>query len=308
MKVILLNGRAANARAVTLNSRSLLIGAAAVALLIGTGFGIGYGAARWTAGAGGVTEVDSLARSVQAQRTELEAARRAAMDQINALALRMGELQANVIRLNALGRRVTEVAQLGDGEFDFESPPGLGGPEEGAEGPAYGQVADLVTELDTLDRQLRGQEQQLLALQTLLSHRSVRDRSQPRGRPVQSGWISSYFGRRTDPFTGKAAQHRGMDFAGLRNTEIVAVGAGVVTWSGKRSGFGNLVEINHGNGYVTRYGHNQANLVAVGDYVKPGQAIALMGSSGRSTGPHLHFEVLLNGRAVNPLKYIHENT
>ncbi len=307
MKIILLNGRAANARAVSLNSRVMLLGVAATALLMGAGFGIGYGAARWSAGAGGAIEVEALARSVKAQRAELESARRTAMDQINALALRLGELQANVIRLNALGRRVTEVARLADGEFDFESPPALGGPEEHAEGPAYGQVADLVTELDSLDRQLRGQEQQLLALQTLLSHRSVRDRSQPRGRPVRSGWISSYFGRRTDPFTGKASQHRGMDFAGLRNTEIVAVGAGVVTWSGKRSGFGNLVEINHGNGYVTRYGHNEANLVAAGDYVKPGQAIALMGSSGRSTGPHLHFEVLLNGRAVNPLKYIREN-
>ena len=103
---------------------------------------------------------------------------------------------------------------------------------------------------------------------------------------------------------GKKAFHQGIDFAGKKGSEIVAVASGVVTWSGKRDGFGYLVEVNHGNGLVTRYAHNQKNLVKVGDAVKKGQVIALMGSSGRATGPHVHFEVLRNGRSVNPIKYV----
>ncbi|UCE89604.1 MAG: M23 family metallopeptidase, partial [Pseudomonadota bacterium] len=127
----------------------------------------------------------------------------------------------------------------------------------------------------------------------------------PAGRPVKRGWLSSYFGKRTDPFTGRRVHHAGVDFAGKLGSDVVAVAAGVVTYSGKRYGYGNLVEIDHGNGYSTRYGHNRENLVKVGDTLKKGHLIAKMGSSGRSTGPHVHFEVLLNGRAVNPKKYVH---
>ncbi len=123
-------------------------------------------------------------------------------------------------------------------------------------------------------------------------------------RPVQGGWVSSGFGRRTDPFTGRPAAHLGVDFAGLRNSAIVASGAGVVTHSGPHRGYGNLVEIDHGGGYVSRYGHNASNLVAVGDRVKAGQVIALMGSTGRATGNHLHFEILRDGRPVNPARLV----
>jgi murein DD-endopeptidase MepM/ murein hydrolase activator NlpD len=125
---------------------------------------------------------------------------------------------------------------------------------------------------------------------------------------VSSGWISSYFGKRTDPFTGKPANHTGMDFAGKLGDEVVAVGDGVVTWSADRYGYGIMVEVNHGNGYFTRYAHNAENLVAVGDEVKKGQAVALMGKTGRATGPNLHFEVLKNGRRVNPVNFIRESS
>jgi murein DD-endopeptidase MepM/ murein hydrolase activator NlpD len=123
-------------------------------------------------------------------------------------------------------------------------------------------------------------------------------------RPVWGGWISSHYGQRTDPFTGRPAIHRGLDFAGLDNSAILAVAPGVVTWSGRQRGYGNLIEIDHGHGWITRYGHNAANLVAVGDYVKPGQTIALMGSTGRATGTHLHFEVLYRGRHQNPARFV----
>jgi murein DD-endopeptidase MepM/ murein hydrolase activator NlpD len=130
------------------------------------------------------------------------------------------------------------------------------------------------------------------------------DLSRPVLRPVAGGWISSGFGRRKDPFTGRPALHAGVDFAGLPNSAIVAAGAGVVTRAGRHRGYGNLIEVDHGNGYVSRYGHNASNLVAPGEYVKAGQVIALMGSTGRSTGSHLHFEVLQDGHPVNPVRLI----
>jgi len=123
-------------------------------------------------------------------------------------------------------------------------------------------------------------------------------------RPVVGGWVSSHYGKRTDPFTGDPAVHRGLDFAGPLNSVILAVAPGVVTWSGPLRGYGNLIEIDHGNGWVTRYGHNSSNYVSLGDYVKPGQTIALMGATGRATGTHLHFEVLYQGRHMNPARFV----
>lgn len=127
-------------------------------------------------------------------------------------------------------------------------------------------------------------------------------------RPVVGGWVSSRFGQRPDPFTGMPAAHRGLDFAGLDNSMILAVAPGVVTWSGRQRGYGNLIEIDHGQGWVTRYGHNAFNLVRPGDYVKPGQTIALMGATGRATGTHLHFEVLYRGRHQNPARFMPRDT
>ena len=137
--------------------------------------------------------------------------------------------------------------------------------------------------------------------------RSITERVMPSGRPVEEGWLSSTYGKRSDPFTGKPDFHPGLDFAGRKGSEVVAVADGVVIWSGPRGGYGNMVEIDHGHGYVTRYGHNEKNLVKVGDTVKKGQEIALMGSTGHSTGPHVHFEVLHNGKTVNPARFISRN-
>ena len=124
------------------------------------------------------------------------------------------------------------------------------------------------------------------------------------GQPVEKGWISSHFGQRTDPFTGKPAMHNGMDFAGREGSSIIAVAAGVVTWAGHQSGYGNLVEVSHGDGFVTRYAHNKQNLVEAGAIVRKGDTIALMGSSGRSTGAHVHYEVYKHGRPVDPSSYV----
>jgi murein DD-endopeptidase MepM/ murein hydrolase activator NlpD len=163
---------------------------------------------------------------------------------------------------------------------------------------------DFGSVIASLDKQLSSREEQLAVLEEVIMNRQLRSKSKPRGRPITKGWTSSYFGKRADPFTGKIAMHKGMDFAGKEGSNIVAVANGVVTWAGDRYGYGNLVEINHGNGYTTRYGHNAKLLVKAGDSVEKGQVISKMGSTGRSTGPHVHFEVLKNDRQINPAKFV----
>jgi murein DD-endopeptidase MepM/ murein hydrolase activator NlpD len=213
-------------------------------------------------------------------------------------------MNAHVVRLDALGTRLTQMAGLKDGEFDFTSAPSLGGPEEPLADTESLQINGVVGALDVLDEQLADRSRQLTVLEDLLINRKLRDEVRPGGRPVTQGYVSSQFGTRTDPFTGRRAFHKGVDFAGREGAEVVAVASGVVIWSGERYGYGQLVEINHGNGYVTRYAHNVDNLVAVGDTVRRGQVIARMGDTGRATGPNLHFEVLLNDKPVDPLTYV----
>lgn len=244
------------------------------------------------------------AERIQEQDAQLEHARQQADSKLAALTLRVAELQARLVRIDALGERLTSMAKLDNGEFDFGQPPALGGPELEAAGdsftpPEFSQV------IDDLAQQIESRQHQLETLEALLANRKLESDVFIAGRPITKGWMSSRFGRRTDPFTGKIAWHSGVDFAGKDGADIIAVAAGVVTWSGERNGYGNMVEINHGKGFTTRYAHNKENLVKVGDVVKKGQIIALMGTSGRSTGHHVHFEVYKNGRAVDPSSYIH---
>jgi len=247
--------------------------------------------------------MSSWQQEMLTQREEIAGIQRKARENMDALALRLAELQAKVIRLDALGERLTEVADLDKGEFDFSSKPAVGGPAM-ASAPEAIPLPDFVQSLESLSRQLDDRAEQLGLLETMLMSRNLQEAVFPAGRPIKRGWISSYYGMRTDPFTGRRERHKGMDFAGKAGSEVIAVGAGVVTWAGSRYGYGNLVEVNHGNGYVTRYGHNEKILVHVGDAVKKGQTLAQMGSTGRSTGPHVHFEVRYKGETVDPKKYI----
>ena len=237
------------------------------------------------------------------QQHDISEAKRAAEENLNALAVRLGKMQAHVIRLDALGQRLTRMAGLDKGEFDFAADPGQGGPETPTETKPM-DVPDFVSMLDELSTQLDDRGRQLNVLESLMMNRKLQSEVFPTGRPINHGWISSEYGMRTDPFNGKREFHSGMDLAGKLGTKVHAVASGVVTWAGDRYGYGKLVEINHGNGYVTRYGHNEKVLVKVGETVKKGQIISLMGSTGRSTGPHVHFEVILNGHTVNPRKYV----
>lgn len=241
-----------------------------------------------------------LAR-IDVQSAEVSKARVYTEEQINALRIRLAELQARLTRLDALGERLVDVASLDQGEFDFSVPPAVGGPESE---PLDYTPPDFIYVLDELAAQIDNREQQLRVLNSLLGDRKIQAETFVAGRPIDRGWMSSRYGYRNDPFSGKLAWHDGVDFAGRDGSNIVAVASGVVTWAGPRYGYGELVEINHGNGYVTRYAHCKQILVNVGDVVKKSDVVALMGSTGRSTGPHVHFEVHFNGKSVDPAKYI----
>ena len=241
------------------------------------------------------------------QQQDLELVRQGTQDQVDAVMLRLAELQGRMTRLDALGERLTAKVNLNDGEFDFSEVPALGGPHEVSGADADHRVT-LLDAIEQLADQIDDREQQLDLLDALIANRTIHDDSLVAGLPVKQGWLSSRYGRRTDPFTGKPSWHKGVDFAGKRGSDIVSVAAGVVVSSGTRHGFGLLVEINHGNGFLTRYAHNESNQVKVGDIVARGQVIAKMGSSGRSTGPHVHFEVLQDGKHRDPAQYLYRKT
>jgi murein DD-endopeptidase MepM/ murein hydrolase activator NlpD len=276
-----------------------------VAGILGTAFSIGVGLGAKHGAANPIDQLGNWSAELLRQKGQIEDTKRVLQEKVNALALRVGQMNANVIRLDALGKRLTRMANLDDGEFDFGHPPGQGGAENGTDGqPA--QIPNLTAMVDDLQTQLSSREQQLSVLENMILTRELNKQVYPEGRPVQEGWISSYFGQRADPFTGYSAVHKGLDFAGPEGTKVTAVAAGLVTYAGDRAGFGEMVEINHGNGLATRYCHNEKLLVKQGDMVRKGQELALMGSTGRSTGPHLHFEVLKNGAQVDPLRFIGE--
>lgn len=313
MNVVIFGKGFGRPRQVNLSGRTATVYAAIIVAFLGSlAFAGGYFYSAHTGSGVSFDKVASLSDELGTQREAIAIARQETEDTLDALSIRIGQMNARVIRLDALGRRLTEMADLEEGEFEFDAVPAIGGPIEPDEIPLLTGSATAVPEvlaaMQDLDNQLDDREAQLAVLESMLLDQNLSDRVHPKGRPVKSGWMSSYFGRRTDPFTGKPANHRGVDFAGKLGAEIVAVADGVVTWSSPRYGFGKLIEINHGNGYATRYAHNSENLVAVGEEVRKGQTVALMGDTGRATGPNLHFEVLQNGKRVNPVTFIRQGS
>jgi murein DD-endopeptidase MepM/ murein hydrolase activator NlpD len=269
----------------------------AIFLVLATAFGAGY----LTRGANGAAleEIARMQAQLDAQSLELAQARDEAQREVNAIAARVGELQAQANRLNALGDRLTRVGKLKDGEFNFGELPGQGGGESAGDVPS----GDLLSSLDQLQSQFDQSGRQLNVLEALLFDQTLDSNSTPAGMPAP-GYISSRYGGRNDPFGRGRAHHQGIDIDANSGDPVTAAAEGVVSFSGVRGGYGNVVEIDHGNGYKTLYAHNSANLVKAGDVVRAGQRIAKVGSTGRSTGSHLHFEVQLNGRQVNPRQYL----
>ncbi|MGB3394679.1 MAG: M23 family metallopeptidase [Stenotrophomonas sp.] len=246
---------------------------------------------------------DSVLRAeVERQQQELVRVRADAQTQVNALAARMAELQAQATRLNALGERLTRMGQLEDGEFDFNETPGMG---DGDAGPVEDIPAGKVdAELQVLQQRFVDSGRQLSVLESLLFDHQLQLNAVPSRMPIRNSYVTSGFGTRADPFGRGAASHKGIDFHARVGDPVMAVADGVVRFSGVKGGYGNVVDVDHGNGYVTRYAHNSRLSVREGDLVRAGQEVAKAGSTGRSTGAHVHFEVWQDGRVMNPRKFL----
>lgn len=272
---------------------------AALALLIGASLLCGAA----VRSAIGIAQVEAMQAADAARQAELQKVRRDAQRDVNALAARLAELQAQANRLNALGARLTQAGQLQDGEFDFEKPVGQGGGGVSRDMP----VAELRLRLAALERDYRVANTQLTVLETLLFNRQLERSAMPSRDPIADSFVTSGFGGRADPFGGGSQFHKGIDFQASVGDPVLAVADGVVSFAGVRTGYGNTVEIDHGNGMVTRYAHNSRLTHQVGDLVRAGQEIAKAGSTGRSTGAHVHFEVWQDGVVVNPRKFLGHN-
>lgn len=238
------------------------------------------------------------------QKADVEALKDTTKQQLTGMLMKLGEMQSQMLRLNALGEKLAQQADLDLAEFNLASLPAIGGPSSETANVTINSDLDVLKQIDAMLLTLDDKTQQLEALESILLNHGVYEESFISGRPISSGWLSSYYGIRKDPFNGLPTMHKGLDFAGKYGSPVVATGAGIVTWADDRYGYGNLVEVDHGDGFVTRYGHNETLHVRIGDVVTKGQKIAAMGSTGRSTGPHVHYEVLHNGKHVDPLKYV----
>lgn len=277
------------------NKIGVFLGVIAVsAVLLGGGYLLGITF-------GHKTILNEWKADVTAQKERLTIAKRESETHVDALTTKVGLLQAHVNRIDALGNMLVNMAGLEADEFSFDSIPGVGGPSLVSEGEVDMEIDAVLARLNT---EIDEREYQLRVLNDLLIDEKLEQETRPQGRPVIHGWISSYFGKRTSPFTGKTETHQGVDFAGKAGNDVVAVAGGVVTHADEKGGYGYLVEIDHGNGYVTRYGHNQMIHVQIGEAIKRGQVIAKLGSTGRSTGPHVHFEVIKDGTRIDPMKFV----
>lgn len=304
MKILLIDKNAKRTMEYQLGTSTRVLAIASLCLLpFIFGFG-GYTLAVSWLPATASEQVGDLRVALSGQKQTIADIRAEAQRKVDALSVRMAQLQAQLMRLDALGERVTEVAKFDKEEFDFNTKPAVGGMDKSATALSPNLV-NFETSLAQLERTIESREQQLGVLSQLLKNRDLSNQTKVDGWPVEKGWISSAYGQRNDPFTGKVSSHYGIDFASKLGTPVMSVAAGVVTWSGYRNGYGLTVEVNHGGGYLTRYAHNSETTVAVGQLVKKDDAIAKVGTSGRSTGPHLHFEVFKNGRHVDPASYVH---
>lgn len=237
------------------------------------------------------------------QQAQVDSLKQQTSAQLQVLAQRMGTLTARMNRIDALGERLAKTADYS--EFNFTQLPAVGGPEEYSGISQSSELMALLSQMDILVDHIDSQQDQLTLLETVMLNHEIHEDSLIAGRPIKKGWLSSLYGMRNDPFNGKLTMHKGVDFAGTDGDDVMATGAGVVTWSGRRYGYGLLVEIDHGAGLKTRYAHAKELKVNVGDVISKGEVIALMGNTGRSTGAHVHYEVLNKDQQINPRKYIY---
>ncbi len=306
MHLILIPGkRNGRGQAVSLSTRHLIVIVVVSVLLLPAVIGVtAYRLVQMVERQNGDPAVAAYRQELSQSRLALGKARAEAVRHLNALALRLGSMQAQILRLNALGSRLTRMAGLDPREFNFDALPAMGGPEKVASTAV--SSPDVVRNLEVLSMELQRSQARLAALESLLLDRKLSAAVTPSAWPADGGWISSGFGERMDPFTGHQSIHEGVDIAARFGSPIYATGDGIVNWAGDKTGYGLVVEVTHESGLATRYAHASAVLVKEGDRVSKGQQIARVGTTGRSTGPHLHFEVLRNGQAINPAPYLHQ--
>jgi|AMFO01.1.fsa_nt_gi Membrane proteins related to metalloendopeptidases len=255
-----------------------------------------------------LARIQALEKSLQQARAqyrrELAQMRARLQSQTRQLAVYardLGDMQARLARLDALGAQLVASSSLDAAEFNFGTPPAYGGPRIT---PSPVQLGDLDAVVARLDTRLETVDAQLAALDYLLKQKRSEQLARPHAWPTEKGWISSRFGWRADPFSGGRELHRGVDIANRFGAPVFSAAHGIVTFAGRMQGFGNMVEVDHGYGYVTRYGHLSALTVHAGEEVGDGQMLGRIGSTGRSTGPHLHYEVHRYGRALNPIRFL----
>lgn len=241
---------------------------------------------------------------LSAQRTEGAKNEAYLRENLNAMAVKLGQMQAHVLRLDSLGERLAKSTGIGKQEFNFGKPPGQGGAESSVPSRDL-SMKEFNQQLDRLMKDLENRSDQLGLMEAMVAQQQAKKVALPTSRPVSVGWYSSNFGYRIDPFTGKRALHEGVDFMADVGTPIFAAGGGIVVYSDSYAGYGNMIEIDHGNGLISRYAHTSKIFTKVGDVVMKGQKIGLVGTTGRSTGPHLHFEVRFHGAPQNPEHYLH---
>jgi murein DD-endopeptidase MepM/ murein hydrolase activator NlpD len=254
-----------------------------------------------------IARIQHAKAGLEQQANEVSLLRTSTEQRMTGIMLELADMQSQIQRLDALGSRLVEQANLNPEEFSFNQMPSMGGPLDN--NPVDIHVQDeLLSKMTGMLQQIRNKAQELTALESIMLSHHIEQESRLEGKPISSGWLSSYYGIRKDPFSGLPTMHKGLDFAGKEGQSVLATGAGIITWSGSRYGYGNLVEIDHGDGLVTRYGHNKELNVKIGDVVTKGQSIAVMGNTGRSTGAHVHYEVIRKGKKQDPLPYVYRKS
>lgn len=301
MNIILVSGKLARARTITLSLPHMVCGGAGMLIgLLVVAFALQCLMLRYAP-----TLNSSLLNTLipSARQEQNERADSYLRENLNALASKLGQMQAQLLRLDTLGERLAKTAGFKPQDFMFDQPPGRGGAVSGM--PTYDlSLGDINRQVDVLTRQMDDRTEKLGILDSLLIVDSAKKKLLPSVLPVEGGWYSSNFGWRIDPFNGVRAFHEGMDFMAESGTEAHAAAGGVVAFADFHAQYGNMVEIDHGNGLMTRYAHLAKRLVKVGDVVLSGGIIGQVGSTGRATGPHLHFEVRQNGAPLNPVRFL----
>jgi murein DD-endopeptidase MepM/ murein hydrolase activator NlpD len=301
MNIILVSEKLAKARTITLGvPHFILMGLAMLVSVLALASAINYVLLRFAAELNVPYLQTILLSAQQEQHARTESYLR---ENLNAMAVRLGQMQAQLLRLDTLGERLAKLAGFKPQDLVFNEPPARGGAVSSLP-PQDLSLNDFTRQLDLLTRQVEDRGDKLGVLESLFTVDSAKKKLLPTILPVRGGWYSSNFGWRIDPFTGQRAFHEGIDVMVEHGTPFRAAAGGVVVFSAMHPQYGNMIEIDHGNGLISRYAHASKRLVKVGDVVLGGAKIGEVGKTGRATGTHLHFEVRQRGAPVNPTRFL----